>query len=29
MSETTEQSWLSEQIDLYASIDPTAPELEV
>ena len=29
MSETTERSWLAEQIDLYASIDPDAPELEV
>lgn len=29
MPETTQQSWLSEQIDLYASIDPDAPELEV
>ena len=29
MSDTTERSWLSEQIDLYASIDPDAPELEV
>lgn len=29
MSETTERSWLSEQIDLYASIDPDAQELEV
>jgi len=29
MPQTTQTSWLAEQIDLYSSIDPSAPELEV